>query len=75
MENKPLYSAPSALVARGIKIKLKDLDEVYDPDDLKPYAPTKLTNYEIGVQGEKSIVVPSFGTTSVLFVRHFQTLR
>jgi len=41
----------------------------------QPYTPIPLTNYEVGVQAEKSIVVPSFGTTSALFVRHFQVLR
>jgi len=41
----------------------------------QPYTPITLTNYEVGVQAEKSIVVPSFGTTSALFVRHFQVLR
>jgi hypothetical protein len=29
----------------------------------------------VGVQENKNIIVPSFGTTSVLFTRHLNTLR
>ena len=57
------------MIARGVKIKIKDLDEE------QPFDKGKLTNFEVAVQGEKSIVVPSFGTTSVLFTRHLGTLR
>jgi hypothetical protein len=50
-------------VARGVKIKLKDLEENESPQS-QPFNTVNLTTYEVGVQGEKSIVVPSFGTTS-----------
>lgn len=67
-------SPPEAILARGVKIRIKDLDE-FDKSELKPYAPAQLTNYEVGVQGDKSIIIPSFGTTSAIFAKHFSTLR
>lgn len=30
---------------------------------------------EVGIDGDKRIVIPSFGTTSALFTRHFEVLR
>jgi hypothetical protein len=63
-------SNPEAMLCKGVKIRLKDLEE-----DDQGYRGAQLTNYEVGMQQEKSIVVPSFGTTSVLFTRHLQTLR
>jgi hypothetical protein len=54
---------------------VKDLDEVKDSHLIHPFSSTKMTSFEVGVHGEKNIIVPSFGTTSALFTRHFQTLR
>jgi len=71
---KAFTSPAEAIIARGCKIKIKDLDD-FDQNDLKPFAPVNLTNYEVGVHGDKSIIVPSFGTTSAIFARHFGTLR
>lgn len=71
---KAFTSPPEAIIARGVKIRIKDLDQ-HDHNELKPYAPASFTNYEVGVQGDKSIIVPSFGTTSAIFARHFNTLR
>ncbi len=59
-------SPPNAMIARGVKIKIKDLEEVTNSQD-KLYTIGRLTNFEVGVQGERSIVVPSFGTTSAIF--------
>lgn len=70
-----IFVSPSeAIIARGVKIRIKDLDE-HDQSELKPFQPASLTNFEVGVLGDKSIVVPSFGTTSAIFARHFNTLR
>lgn len=41
-------SPPEAIIARGVKIRIKDLEE-FDKSELKPYAPAQLTNYEVGV--------------------------
>jgi hypothetical protein len=73
-EAKAFTSPAEAIIARGVKIRIKDLDE-FDQSELKPYAPASFTNYEVGVHGDKSIIVPSFGTTSAIFARHFATLR
>jgi len=73
-EVKAFTSPPEAIIARGVRIRIKDLDE-FEKSELKPFAPANLTNYEVGVNGDKSIIVPSFGTTSALFARHFNTLR
>lgn len=73
--SESLISPPNAILARGIKIKIIDLEESNVPENLKPFQKSQLTNFEVGVQGEKNIIVPSFGTTSVLFTRHFNTLR
>lgn len=73
-EVKSFISPPEAIIARGVKIKIKDLDE-FQHSDFKPFATGALTNYEVGVHGDRSIIVPSFGTTSALFARHFNTLR
>ena len=35
----------------------------------------KMTTIEWGVNGDKQILVPSFGTTGALFSRHFDILR
>ena len=35
----------------------------------------KMTNIEFGINGDKQILVPSFGTTGALFSRHFDILR
>jgi hypothetical protein len=44
-----MISSPAkALIARGIKIKIKDL-ESNENNNLKPYSTTKLTNIEVGV--------------------------
>jgi hypothetical protein len=71
---KAFISPPEAIIARGVRIRIKDLDE-FDQSELKPFAPANLTNYEVGVHGDKSIIIPSFGTTSAIFARHFNTLR
>lgn len=72
-----ISSPPEAMLARGVKIKIKDLDDVTEPTGsmLDPYHKGKLTNFEVAVKDDKSIVVPSFGTISVLFTRHLNTLR
>ena len=69
-QDKTYFSEPDAVLARGVKIKVRD----FQLSDNQQFVPPKLTNYEVGVQAEKNIVVPSFGTTSVIFTRHFQTL-
>ena len=74
MDKQISSSVPNAMHIRGIKINIKDLDN-FEPELNKPYVPTKLTNYEVGVHGEKNIIIPSFGTTSAIFARHFNTLR
>ena len=51
------------------------MNEYGDPDEVRARSNIKLTNFEVGVQGDRNIIVPSFGTTSTLFARHFQTLR
>jgi hypothetical protein len=73
MENEAKsYSAPAnQIIARGIKIKIKDLEERGVPDELKTRSNVRFTNLEVGVQGDKHIIVPSFGTTTALFQRHF----
>jgi hypothetical protein len=44
-----MISSPAkAILARGIKIKIKDL-EWNDSSILKPFNTTKLTNFEVGV--------------------------
>lgn len=65
-------SPPVAMHCRGLKIKIKDFDGT---GENKPWLEASLTNHDVGVQGEKNIIVPSFGTTSALFARHFNTLR
>lgn len=69
-ENKPHYSDPVAYVAKSVKIKVRDFQSAE-----KPFAQPKLTNFDVGVQEEKNIIVPSFGTVSIIFSRHFATLR
>ena len=59
-------SPPNAMFARGVKFKIKDIEEITNSDN-KLYSVGRLTNFEVGVQGERSIVVPSFGTTSAIF--------
>ena len=34
-----------------------------------------MTSLEVGIQGEKQLIVPSFGMTSSLFTRHCEILR
>jgi hypothetical protein len=76
-QKKDGFSEPTAMLARGVKIKIKDLEDrtKYHDDENNPFVPARMTDFEVGVQGEKNIVVPSFGTTSVIFARHFSTLR
>jgi hypothetical protein len=62
---KDITSPPKAMMTKGIKVKVKDLNEE------RPFSPAKMTSFEVGVHEGKNIIVPSFGTTSALFTRHF----
>lgn len=64
---KDLTSPAKAMMTKGVKIKVKDLSDLVE----RPASPVKMTNYEVGVHEDKNIIVPSFGTTSALFTRHF----
>ena len=68
-------SPANAINARGIKIKIRDLENMDEASELRPYVKASMTNYDVGVQSQKNIVVPSFGTTSALFIRHLGTLK
>jgi hypothetical protein len=35
----------------------------------------EMTSLEVGIQGDKQLIVPTFGQTSALFLRHFEILR
>lgn len=68
------FSNPAeAILAKGIKIKIKDINK-NDRSRAKDKQ-IKFTSVEVGVHGDKQILVPSFGTTSTLFARHFDILR
>lgn len=71
------YEAPAeAFYASGVKIRIKDLQEFgSEKDEVKARSKVSFTSFEVGVQGDRNIIVPSFGTTTALFARHFQTLR
>ena len=47
-DKKAYTSPPEAIIARGVKIRIKDLED-FEKSELRPYAPALMTNYEVGV--------------------------
>ena len=75
LENAHKFNSPAAeILARNYKIKIKD---ILKEGELKANRDKmdKMTSIEWGVNDEKQILVPSFGTTGALFARHFDILR
>jgi len=72
------FASPAQeILVRGIKIKIKDMDKTLKAKDGSQVQSNKfrMTQLEVGVQGEKQLIVPTFGMTSSLFVRQFEILR
>lgn len=42
-------SPANAINARGIKIKIKDLESMDEPNELRLYTKPSMTNYDVGV--------------------------
>jgi hypothetical protein len=63
------------VLVKGVKISLKDLELYSMSEQDRPHDAIKLTEYEVGMQQDKNLIVPSFGTASSLFASHFTTLR
>ena len=75
---KQFESPAEEIVVRGVKIKIKDVEKhlkQQDGDAAIKDNKFKMTQLEVGVQGDKQLIVPSFGMTSALFARHFEILR
>ena len=75
LDNAKKFASPAEeIMARGRQIKIKDITK---EGDMKPEKSRmdKMTTIEWGINGDKQILVPSFGTTGALFSRHFDILR
>ena len=75
IENAKKFASPAdEILARGIQVKIKDITREGEmkPDKMRL---DKMTTIEWGINGDKQILVPSFGTTGALFSRHFDILR
>ena len=75
LENAHKFNSPAVeILARNYKIKIKD---ILKEGELKANRDKmdKMTSIEWGINDEKQILVPSFGTTGALFARHFDILR
>lgn len=66
--DRDLTSPAKVYFTKGFKVKVKDLDEIVGG---RPFSPARMAKEEMGVHEDKTIMVPSFGATSVLFTRHF----
>ena len=60
---------------KGGKLRIKDLEFGVTENALLPNSDISITNFEVGVHGDREIIVPSFGPTAALFTRHMETLR
>ena len=75
IENAKKFASPAEeIMARGIQIKIKDISKEGEMKTEKARM-DKMTTIEWGINGDKQILVPSFGTTGALFSRHFDILR
>ena len=75
LENAHKFNSPPVeLLARNTRIKINDIlksgsmRQNKDPNE-------KMTNVDYGVNEERQILIPSFGTCGALFSRHFDILR
>lgn len=74
-ENKKKFqTSPDAIIVKGITIKIKDIPKK-DEKTLKEEKKFKMTHLQVSLQGNKQIVVPSFGATGALFSRHFDVMK
>ena len=77
------YEAPAERIQnRNVEIKIADLKKAVKPNDsntmtmgLNSDNKFEMTSLEVGIQGNKQLIVPTFGQTSALFLRHFEILR
>jgi len=75
LDNAKKFESPANVVlARTVTIKIKDIPKNTTLKG-KAIGQERATNKEVSLQGDREIVVPSFGTTGALFARHFDILR
>ena len=77
---KEYEAPPDAILNKGVNIVIKDLKKtLVDEKTIKTGKADamkfKLTQHEVGIQGDKNLIVPTFGMTSTLFSRHCEILR